>query len=70
MTSEEKMKTRMMATDSTPVELSDGRIVRVSEYPDRSIRVKITGVAGRRYAVTECFLPGNGNEAILKLELL
>jgi len=61
----------MQASNMTPVTLSDGRVVKVSEYPDGSVRLKVSGLDSTlRYAVTECFLPGKGHEAIIKLELL
>lgn len=60
----------MMARNTTPIQLPDGRIVKVSEYPDGSLRLKVSGLPGVRYAMTECFLPGQGHEAIVKLELL
>ena len=64
------MPDKMYATRTHPVELSDGRSVIVREYPDHSVRVQLRGMGGKRYAVTECFLPGNGGNAIIKLELL
>lgn len=60
----------MWASETTNVELTDGRTVKASEYPDGSIRLKVSGLPGVRYAMTECFLPGQGHEAIIKLELL
>lgn len=61
----------MKASHMTSVTLSDGRVVKISEYPDGSVRLNVTGLDNSlRYAVTECFLPGRGAEAIIKLELL
>jgi hypothetical protein len=61
---------RVMATNMTPVELSDGRIVKVSEYPGGSVRIAISGSEGFRYALTELFIPGVGKDMNVKFELL
>ena len=64
------MPDKMYAINATAIELSDGRIATVREYPNGSVRVQVTGIDGKRYGMTECFLPGNGGTAIIKLELL
>jgi hypothetical protein len=59
---------------SVPVDLDDGRRVRVLVYDDLSIRFRISGVKSA-YAMTECFLafnpanahPERGGHAILKV---
>jgi hypothetical protein len=55
------------ATGRHVVNLSDGRTAKVSEYEDDSVRVMLKGKPGYRYAITECFLPGDGQDAIIKL---
>ncbi|WP_328683123.1 hypothetical protein [Streptomyces sp. NBC_00343] len=49
-----------------PVELPDGRKIRVSAYPDGSIRFRVDGLP---YVLTEAYLSGNPetHKAILKL---
>ncbi|MET9566181.1 MULTISPECIES: hypothetical protein [Streptomyces] len=49
-----------------PIELPDGRKVRVSAYPDGSIRFRVDGLP---YVLTEAYLSGNPekDEAIVKL---
>ncbi|MFE0351470.1 hypothetical protein [Streptomyces griseoluteus] len=49
-----------------PIELPDGRKVRVSAYPDGSIRFRVDGLP---YVLTEAYLSGNPekDKAILKL---
>jgi|KBSMisStandDraft_5_1062788.scaffolds.fasta_scaffold192557_2 hypothetical protein len=58
------------AIKAAPVVLSDGRIVKVSEYPDGSIRVSISGSQGLRYAITSAFIPGTGQECNFTVERL
>jgi len=60
--------------DAHWVNLEDGRRVRVTAYPDGSIRFRIHGVRSA-YGLTECFLsynpknvdPKRGGHAILKV---
>jgi hypothetical protein len=49
-----------------PIELPDGRKIRVSAYPDGSIRFRVDGLP---YVLTEAYLSGNPekDKAILKL---
>ncbi|WP_338903656.1 hypothetical protein [Streptomyces nigra] len=49
-----------------PVELPDGRRIRVSAYPDGSIRFSVDGLP---YVLTEAYLSGNPekDKAIVKL---
>jgi hypothetical protein len=49
-----------------PIELPDGRRIRVSAYPDGSIRFRVDGLP---YVLTEAYLSGNPekDEAIVKL---
>ncbi|WP_432149170.1 hypothetical protein [Streptomyces sp. bgisy029] len=49
-----------------PIELPDGRRVRVSAYPDGSIRFRVDGLP---YVLTEAYLSGNPEKdrAILKI---
>ncbi|MFG2791122.1 hypothetical protein [Streptomyces sp. NPDC048419] len=49
-----------------PIELPDGRKIRVSAYPDGSIRFNVDGLP---YVLTEAYLSGNPekDKAILKL---
>ncbi|MFF3871186.1 hypothetical protein [Streptomyces sp. NPDC001978] len=49
-----------------PVVLPDGRKVRVSAYPDGSIRFRVDGLP---YVLTEAYLSGNpeNDKAIVKL---
>jgi hypothetical protein len=49
-----------------PIELPDGRKVRVSAYPDGSIRFRVDGLP---YVLTEAYLSGNSetDKAIVKL---
>ncbi|MDI9835221.1 hypothetical protein [Streptomyces sp. KAU_LT] len=49
-----------------PIELPDGRRVRVSAYPDGSIRFSVDGLP---YVLTEAYLSGNPetDKAIVKL---
>ncbi|MFF3989088.1 hypothetical protein ACFY0B_31445 [Streptomyces sp. NPDC001797] len=49
-----------------PIELPDGRKVRISAYPDGSIRFRVDGLP---YVLTEAYLSGNPekDKAIVKL---
>ncbi|NJP41964.1 hypothetical protein [Actinacidiphila epipremni] len=49
-----------------PIQLPDGRKVRISAYPDGSIRIRVDGLP---YVLTEAYLSGNPDkdQAILKL---
>ncbi|MGW5036503.1 hypothetical protein ACWEQW_35150 [Streptomyces nigra] len=49
-----------------PIELPDGRRIRVSAYPDGSIRFSLDGLP---YVLTEAYLSGNPekDKAIVKL---
>ncbi|MFI5901577.1 hypothetical protein [Streptomyces cyaneofuscatus] len=49
-----------------PIELPDGRKIRVSAYPDGSIRFRVDGLP---YVLTEAYLSGDPekNKAIVKL---
>ncbi|MFF9335200.1 hypothetical protein [Streptomyces albogriseolus] len=49
-----------------PIELPDGRRIRVSAYPDGSIRLRVGGLP---YVLTEAYLSGDPDkdEAIVKL---
>ncbi|MGC5005514.1 hypothetical protein [Streptomyces sp. DT203] len=49
-----------------PIELPDGRKIRVSAYPDGSIRFRVDGLP---YVLTEAYLSGNpeNDKAILKI---
>ncbi|MER6981680.1 hypothetical protein [Streptomyces carpinensis] len=49
-----------------PIELPDGRKIRVSAYPDGSIRFRVDGLP---YVLTEAYLSGNpeSHKAIVKL---
>ncbi|MFE7168740.1 hypothetical protein [Streptomyces sp. NPDC057616] len=49
-----------------PIELPDGRKIRVSAYPDGSIRFSVDGLP---YVLTEAYLSGNPakDKALLKL---
>ncbi|MEU6515939.1 hypothetical protein [Streptomyces sp. NPDC046978] len=60
---EEPLKAHFVAE---PVLLPDGRKVRVSAYPDGSIRFRVDGLP---YVLTEAYLSGNPDkdEAIVKL---
>nr|WTB28558.1 hypothetical protein OG781_02335 [Streptomyces sp. NBC_00830] len=49
-----------------PIELPDGRKIRISAYPDGSIRFRVDGLP---YVLTEAYLTGNPekDKAILKI---
>ncbi|MEU6548286.1 hypothetical protein [Streptomyces sp. NPDC046859] len=49
-----------------PIELPDGRRIRVSAYPDGSIRFSVDGLP---YVLTEAYLSGNPktDKAVVKL---
>lgn len=55
--------------ETTKVDLTDGRTVRVREYDDGSIRFAVEFPEGTRaYAITEAFLAGGTNDhAIIKV---
>lgn len=54
--------------ETTKVELTDGRIVRVREYDDGSVRFAIDHSNYSAYAITEAYLQcGNSGNAILKI---
>ncbi|WP_392872426.1 hypothetical protein [Streptomyces sp. LN499] len=55
-----------MAHFTDDVVLPDGRRIRVSAYPDGSIRFRVDGLP---YVLTEAYLTGNPekNQAILKI---
>ena len=52
---------------STPVELPDGRKVRVLSYKDGSLRFRVTDTNSKGYALTEAFLSGSATPVIIKL---
>lgn len=54
--------------DSHPLDLADGRRVRIKEYDDGSVRFQIDLGEGGSYAMTECYLQGRPTDhAIIKL---